>query len=310
MYENMCKEISKYFNKKNGTNYEFLMLYSTVPIRYTRYYLVLTFDQNGQFKNVMRCEEKEINYDVHIPILINSNIKQDHYGVNKDISFDINPIELGDAYDFDYETVFSSDELIKTLVKFLSSKNKNIDDVYNYSSKEFFSNERFMEILKENIIKLIPNDAIFINNDMLKEFANNKGYDSACLKAKDEGAEKPPIAYCGPEWNFDYELIKNPIIDFDNFPANIPDKQTCENLEKLFKEGKLKHRVVKYKTMPDFFEEYDFDGRKFVRYLAAHSQDDILLSDGSAIVENKNYWIEVKPISDILELQQEEKRIK
>lgn len=90
------------------------------------------------------------------------------------------------------------------------------------------------------------------------------------------------------------------VFDVDNYPTNIPDKETCAILDKLMSEEKLPARKVIYaKTIGDMmrevtkvFEEYSYNGRKFVREKAQNSG---YLSNEITIVEGNYYWIEVKP---------------
>lgn len=89
-------------------------------------------------------------------------------------------------------------------------------------------------------------------------------------------------------------------IDIDNYPTNFPDKETCAILDKLISEEKLPARKVIYaKTIGDMmrevtkvFEEYSYNGRKFVKEKA---QNNGYLSNGEPMVEGNYYWIEVKP---------------
>lgn len=95
------------------------------------------------------------------------------------------------------------------------------------------------------------------------------------------------------------------VIDTENFPQDIPDKETCEILNDLFSKKQLAYRRVKYCIFHEgklinttnYFDEYTYNGRKFIRFQSLTEQtDDILLSNHDTIEKNKFYWIEVKQI--------------
>lgn len=47
----------------------------------------------------------------------------------------------------------------------------------------------------------------------------------------------------------------------------------------------------------DYFDEYNYNGRNFIRYKATIDQpNNIILSNNDTINKNQFYWIEVKPI--------------
>ena len=82
------------------------------------------------------------------------------------------------------------------------------------------------------------------------------------------------------------------IVDSDNYPQNMPDKDTCETLDKLFNNNQLSSRKVRYYVSPshftEVFDEYSYNGRKFIRLKAMGTIDQF--------EEGKFYWIESKPI--------------
>lgn len=100
-------------------------------------------------------------------------------------------------------------------------------------------------------------------------------------------------------------LKQSGVIDTENFPQNIPDKETCKMLDNLFSKKQLVSRQVRYcifypnKSMytTDYFDEYTYNGRKFIRYQALNDGNNcITLSNHDTIENNKFYWVEVKPI--------------
>ena len=99
----------------------------------------------------------------------------------------------------------------------------------------------------------------------------------------------------------DGSLKHTGIIDTENFPQNIPDNEICEMLDDLLSRNQLTSRQVKYcigsMHMTDYFDEYSYNGRKFIRYKATIDQsDNVKLTNNDTISKNKFNWIEVKPI--------------
>ena len=102
------------------------------------------------------------------------------------------------------------------------------------------------------------------------------------------------------------ELEHDKIIDTENFPQNSPDMSTCQILDILFSENRLPFRQVSYcitefpdgsARVTDFYKEYSYEDRKFIRVLATQNQNgDITLSNNDAIRKDNYYWVEVKPI--------------
>lgn len=98
----------------------------------------------------------------------------------------------------------------------------------------------------------------------------------------------------------DGSLQMDAVIDIDNHPTNILDKETCAILDDLFAKGQLPMRKVIYaKTIGDMirevtgvFEEYSYGDRKFIRVKAQNSW---YLSNGEPMVKDSYYWIEVEP---------------
>ncbi len=103
----------------------------------------------------------------------------------------------------------------------------------------------------------------------------------------------------------DGSLKKAGIIDTENFPQDVPDNETCKILDDLLSKNQLTFRQVKYciissngRTihMTDYFNEYNYDGRKFIRYQrTGDAPSNMTLSNNDTINKNKFYWIEVKP---------------
>lgn len=96
-------------------------------------------------------------------------------------------------------------------------------------------------------------------------------------------------------------------IDFENFPQDTPDEATCKLLDDMFSKGQLESKPVRYcrkyfnnqTFITESFDEYEYDGRKFIKVQPAVSQGNgVTFSNGDTIDKNKSYWIEAKPIDE------------
>lgn len=102
----------------------------------------------------------------------------------------------------------------------------------------------------------------------------------------------------------DGSLKQTGIVDTKNFPQDIPDKNICALLDELVSKNQLSYRECRYQILnyaTDMLKEYSLDGRKFVKVSALHNQDKVMLSNGEKIEAGREYWVEVKPINDVLE---------
>lgn len=180
-------EISKYFSNKLGGNYTFMIMYSRILVEGIKHYTATVLDLNngGIIRNEERTEPFSEYSDIHIPVLANIdevNISRRHiYGVEPEVNFDGKRLDLGKVY-----------------------PNTSIQN-------------EIMSKLAPVMQQFLPTGCIYVTADMMKEFANDKGYESFGFEAHDNSLGKPPIAYCGPEWYFDY-YFANPVStkDFDS----------------------------------------------------------------------------------------------
>lgn len=210
---------------------------------------------------------------------------------------------------------------VKTMFPFLLEFN-SIDDVRNFS----LNIPGIIEInnLASEIISRLPEGVKFITDKEIKEILFNAGYEDpffdhyfySMMDYPDYNLYAKPIiknnainfqmvdsdiSQLLEQKYLDGALEQTGIIDTANFPQNIPDDETCELLEDLFSKNQLIPRQVKYCAdsmhITDYFDEYNYNGRKFIRYKATIDQsDNITLSNDDTINKNQFYWIEVKPI--------------
>lgn len=104
----------------------------------------------------------------------------------------------------------------------------------------------------------------------------------------------------------DKSLKQTGVIDTKNFPQNVPDKETCEILDNLFSKNQLTSRKIRYCIWPsngimhmtDYYEEYSYNDRKFIRFQSTtDAPSDITLSNNAEIKKDEFYWVEVSPIN-------------
>ncbi len=98
-------------------------------------------------------------------------------------------------------------------------------------------------------------------------------------------------------------------VKYGEFPQDLVTDEESDELEKLFLNNELK-KVGQFTTdgvsnecweitfRERFFDEYEYNGRKFIRFVADYItfQNDKYREDNVKFKYNKSYWIEVKPI--------------
>ena len=99
-------------------------------------------------------------------------------------------------------------------------------------------------------------------------------------------------------------------IEYGEYPQRAVDDNFSLKLEELYNEDKLNETGKKY-TMY-FFEnyldvlpedikriyiEYEYEGRKYIRFMSEENIIDEYLADGRLIQEKQPYWVKVEPIT-------------
>lgn len=202
---------------------------------------------------------------------------------------------------------------------------KSIEDVRRFTLK--IPGIIDINNLDSEISSCLPNGVTFITDSQIKEILLNEGYvepffdhyfysmmdypsynlyarEVSKLKAiildEDESKELEQVYLGGG-------LKQTGTIDFENFPQDTPDEATCKLLDDMFSEGQLESKPVRYcrkyfnnqTFITESFDEYDYDGRKFIKVQPAVSQGNgVTLSNGDTIDKNISYWIEAKPIDE------------
>lgn len=174
------------------------------------------------------------------------------------------------------------------------------------------------------VSNLLPKGVTFITDNQIEEILLSEGYQEpffdhyfySSMDYPDYNLYAKPIIKNKAndkivEESFNKEIeheyldraYQEDVIDTENFPQDIPDYETCEILDELLLKNQLPSRQVKYVInsldgllyMTDYFKEYEYEGRKFIRYKATIEQVNNNSNNNS---NNKTdfYWIEVKPV--------------
>ena len=102
-------------------------------------------------------------------------------------------------------------------------------------------------------------------------------------------------------------------IEYGEYPQWAVDEENSLRLEELYNDGKIRETGKKYTTYfsdIDYEEdedgktvfserthiEYEYDGKKYIRFVGDVNSEDGYLKDGREIEDGKIYWISVEPI--------------
>ena len=127
---------------------------------------------------------------------------------------------------------------------------------------------------------------------------------------------RPTFAYSSIKSNFSNEErkvfgIKE--IEYGEYPRWAVDKEKSIILEELYNDGNISETGKKYTTFfhdIDYDEdevvkivlrkkthtEYEYDGKKYIRFVVDLDLDGAVFTDGRTIKNNEPYWIKVEPI--------------
>ena len=94
-------------------------------------------------------------------------------------------------------------------------------------------------------------------------------------------------------------------VEYGEYPQMAADEQTSQKLEELHQSGSLKGTGKSYTFVEvnrdDIakniqYEEYEYQGKKYIRYDRPHLEYSQVLSNGVFAHNTESYWIEVQPI--------------
>ena len=93
-------------------------------------------------------------------------------------------------------------------------------------------------------------------------------------------------------------------VEYGEYPQTVCEEKVNAELEKLFREGNLvktgKRYTINSSNISNFFQtisEYSYKGRKYIRFVADRNDIRTRLSNKKYIEYGKPYWIEVEPIT-------------
>ena len=97
-------------------------------------------------------------------------------------------------------------------------------------------------------------------------------------------------------------------VEYGEYPQTIVSEAISIKLEKAYQKETIKKTGKEYTTDSVFIEEfsskfeartyteYEYNGKKYIRFVGDINCEDEILSDGRNIQENNAYWVEVEPI--------------
>ena len=97
-------------------------------------------------------------------------------------------------------------------------------------------------------------------------------------------------------------------VDYGEYPQWIVDENYSKKLESAFGSGTLKSTGKQYTTdsvdrtsystpfSPRTHVEYEYNGKKYIRFMADSNSSGRELSDGRSAVSSQAYWVEVSPV--------------
>lgn len=103
------------------------------------------------------------------------------------------------------------------------------------------------------------------------------------------------------------------VVEYGEYPQTVADERTSEKLERLHGSRTLRptgknytfDSVDVYKYSRSFkatsYQEYEMDGKRYIRVPGRPADDDSELSTGEEIKDGKPYWVEVQPIEWLMD---------
>ena len=97
-------------------------------------------------------------------------------------------------------------------------------------------------------------------------------------------------------------------VEYGEYPQTVVLEDFSRILESEYLNGKINQTGKSYTTdsakyldthtpfQPRTHTEYEYNGKKYIRFVADSNRNGMVLSDGRAIQEGSSYWVEVEPI--------------
>ena len=120
---------------------------------------------------------------------------------------------------------------------------------------------------------------------------------------------RPAISYSSIEKYTTNISIKETIeVEYGEYPQDIVPKKISNELENAYTNKALKETGKTYTTDSNIYQdtvspfcakshiEYEYNGKKYIRFIGDSNCFGKILSDGTFVEKNKPYWIKVQPI--------------
>ena len=103
------------------------------------------------------------------------------------------------------------------------------------------------------------------------------------------------------------------VAEYGEYPQTVADERTSAKLERLHDSSSLRPTGKNYTFdsagLTDFdtpfkatsYQEYEMDGKRYIRVLGRPYNDDSKLSTGEGVKRGKPYWVEVQPIEWLMD---------
>ena len=136
-----------------------------------------------------------------------------------------------------------------------------------------------------------------------------------------DGGIRPKLSYSSiSNFSFNKNKTTNKIIEIEygEYPQYIVDEKNSNELESVYKNGKIKITSKEYIVDSVYMNAYDikfnerklieykYNGQKYIRFIGDSNCEEKTLSDGRRIKEGEIYWVKVDPITWLVD---EEKNI-
>ncbi len=151
----------------------------------------------------------------------------------------------------------------------------------------------------------------YYNNDYQVCNITARGVNSAAFLHKRNNGARPALPYSSIS-----SISSNRVrgsngileVEYGEYPQTIVSGDLAKNLERAYSNGRINQTGKSYTTDSVKFEdtdtpfqarthiEYEYNGRKYIRFIGDSNCDGEVLSDGRRIQNGNIYWVEVKPI--------------
>ncbi len=149
---------------------------------------------------------------------------------------------------------------------------------------------------------------------------NYSGFSSWSLVNSRSGGARPALPYSVIK-NISSNVVIGASgvleVEYGEYPQTVVDNNLSYQLDYLFNVGNLKLTGKKYTAdsveLDNYstpfkareFEEYEYNGDKYIRFVADGKNNGENLSNGNKIIKGNTYWIKVEPIKWLVDLEED-----